>query len=127
MALESQDGTPQVSISPGEGLALVSSPHELSLDVVFVHGLGGSRSSTWSNATGEFWPAWLGEALPHARIWTYGYNSSVWKTASEDVLELHSARLLEECVRNQVGKQGARVNFVCHSLGGILVKSVGAP
>ncbi|KAL2039712.1 hypothetical protein N7G274_007571 [Stereocaulon virgatum] len=81
-----------LQIHPDLGLALVSSPSQVKLDVVFVHGLGGSRSSTWTNKNEEFWPAWLGDTVPNARIWTYGYNSSFWKTPSEDALELHNAQ-----------------------------------
>ncbi|KAF1952089.1 hypothetical protein CC80DRAFT_359896, partial [Byssothecium circinans] len=106
------------------GLALVHSPEEVRIEVVFVHGLNGSRSVTWRNSLGDFWPAWLGESIHGSRIWTYGYNSAVWRSPSEDVLELHTARLLEECVQKGVGRKSAKVVFVCHSLGGILVKSV---
>lgn len=109
------------------GLALVYSPARVKLEVVFIHGLNGSRSGTWTNSDGELWPAWLGDSVPGSRVWTYGYNSAVWNTPTEDAMELHTARLLEECARRQVGKEDALVVFVCHSLGGILTKSVGDP
>ncbi|KAF4455113.1 GPI inositol-deacylase [Fusarium albosuccineum] len=107
----------------GFGLALVHSPEEVCIDVVFVHGLNGSRSGTWRNSSGDFWPGWLGDSICGSRIWTYGYNSAVWRSPSDDALELHTARLLEECVSNDVGRERSKVIFVCHSLGGILVKS----
>ena len=106
------------------GLALLSSPTTVKIDVVFLHGLGGSRSTTWTNKDNVLWLTWVGDSVPGARIWTYGYNSSFWKAPSEDALELHCATLLEACATNHVGKEGSGVIFVCHSLGGILFKSV---
>ena len=47
----------------------MSSPSQVKLDVVFVHGLGGSRSLTWTSENEEFWPAWLDDTVPNARIW----------------------------------------------------------
>jgi hypothetical protein len=65
--------------------------------------------------------------VPTARIWTYGYNSAVWKNPSEDALELHCSRFLDLCTRKGVGVSVAKVVFVGHSLGGILIKSVCEP
>lgn len=110
--------------SPEHGLALLSSPLNHRLDVVFVHGLNGSRSKTWINAHNEFWPSWLGEMVPIARIWTYGYNSAVWNNPSQDALELYCARFLDLCSREGIGSNDAKVVFVGHSLGGILIKAV---
>jgi hypothetical protein len=106
------------------GLSRVSSPKTTKLDVVFLRGLGGHRSKTWTNSSGEFWPAWLANEVPDTRVWTYGYNSSFWNSPSEDALELHCAQLLDKCEQEEIGKQDAKVVFVCHSLGGILFKSV---
>lgn len=52
------------------------------------------------------------------------YNSAVWTSPSEDALGLHATRLLEEFVRKEVGRQNAKVVFIFHSFGGVLVKSV---
>lgn len=51
------------------------------IDIVFVHGLGGSRRDTWtysdSNTT-SFWPPWLYEKsdLKNVRISTFGYDAN---------------------------------------------------
>lgn len=56
---------------------------DFSSSLVFVHGLnsfGRNRHpyETWTHANGTFWPtAFLAEDLPYARIFVYGYNSSV--------------------------------------------------
>jgi hypothetical protein len=55
------------------------------INVVFVHGLGGSSEGTWTDATsGSFWPLWLPEVkgLENLRIMTFGYESGwnkIWK------------------------------------------------
>jgi hypothetical protein len=48
------------------------------VNIVFVHGLGGSASGTWTDDTSNsFWPLWLPEidGLANARIMTFGYKS----------------------------------------------------
>lgn len=55
-----------------------SKPH--SVDIIFVHGLGGSSRKTWAlnNVPGTFWPQdWLPDEpeINTARILTFGYNA----------------------------------------------------
>lgn len=55
-----------------------SKPH--SVDIIFVHGLGGSSRKTWTlkNAPDTFWPQeWLPDEpeINTARILTFGYNA----------------------------------------------------
>lgn len=109
------------------GLICVCSPTTIHIDVVFIHGRGGTRSTTWTNKDDVLWLTWVGDSVPGARVWTYGYNSSFWKYPREDALEIHCTELLEECVKKGVGKEGSPVVFVCHSLGGILFKKVRSP
>jgi hypothetical protein len=50
------------------------------VQIIFVHGLGGSKRGTWTHPqTRGFWPAWLKEhpGLDKVRIATFGYNSAV--------------------------------------------------
>ena len=48
------------------------------VQIVFVHGLNGSKRGTWTYSKDSFWPEWLHEdrGLEDVRIATFGYNSS---------------------------------------------------
>jgi hypothetical protein len=54
------------------------------VNIIFVHGLGGSPDGTWTAKSGAFWPPWLSEikVFENARILTFGYDSGwnkIWK------------------------------------------------
>ncbi|KAL9629959.1 MAG: hypothetical protein Q9204_004981, partial [Flavoplaca sp. TL-2023a] len=61
------------------GLHLAHHIQDAVCDIIFVHGLGGSATKTWSwkRDTAQFWPAWLSddEQLYKMRVFTFGYNS----------------------------------------------------
>lgn len=48
------------------------------VQIIFVHGLNGSKRGTWTHSNQQFWPNWLPEeeGLGGVRIATFGYNSS---------------------------------------------------
>ena len=47
------------------------------LELVFVHGLGGSAKDTWTHANSGFWPSWLHEdgKFHNVRISAFGYDA----------------------------------------------------
>ena len=47
-------------------------------DIIFVHGLGGDKLSTWqsSKSSETLWPAWLAEDSPHINVYSVGYDAS---------------------------------------------------
>jgi hypothetical protein len=89
------------------GLAKVADPEgDHSSDLVFIHGLCGHRSLTFTNKQGVFWPLWVtnAECLPTARVWTYGYNAKAFR-GSADGLMLHATKLLDALARRGVGRE----------------------
>lgn len=103
------------------------------MDIVAVHGLYGDALKTWT-FEGLKVP-WLGDkdmlpkALPHARILTWGYNANVHSfmgSTSSDTIWDHAQTLVAQLQadREIEGASERPIIFVCHSLGGIIVKRV---
>ncbi|KAL8720026.1 MAG: hypothetical protein Q9225_003042 [Loekoesia sp. 1 TL-2023] len=102
---------------------------ELSIDLVAVHGLNENLTDAWTDpATRILWLRdLLPEALDIARVLTFGYNAEAtafYGSGSADrilqhahtlVADLQADRALEGCSRRPIV-------FLCHGLGGILVK-----
>lgn len=68
-----------------EPTSSVDSTSNDTMNIVFVHGLGGTSCGTWANeGTNFFWPASLPKAkgLEGLRVMTFGYNATwqnLWK------------------------------------------------
>ncbi|KAK0123332.1 hypothetical protein ONS96_010326 [Cadophora gregata f. sp. sojae] len=99
------------------------------VDVVAVHGLNGHYLNTWTatNAAGQK-VVWLKDLLPKqlpdARIMSYGYNSALQFSKSVAGIGTFAEQLLED-LRSWRGTQAERdrpIIFICHSLGGLVVK-----
>ncbi|TGJ76415.1 hypothetical protein E0Z10_g10893 [Xylaria hypoxylon] len=74
-----------LSINP-LGLTMVYSFRDPVIDLVFVHGLGGTSVGTWSwnRDPVNFWPPWLGNDrdLSRSRIFTFGYDAGLTSGSS---------------------------------------------
>ena len=67
----------QVLFVPTSSSNSLTSP----VDIIFVHGLGGSAKGTWTHPeSNSFWPLWLPKVhgLENARISVFGYDCA-WK------------------------------------------------
>jgi hypothetical protein len=98
-------------------------------DVIFVHGLTGDPVTTWTSGgatepEGNYWPNWLATDLPHMNLYTLGYPASFFAQWAKKEMNLyerakHSLELLAG-----YGFGERPLIFVCHSLGGLLVKQL---
>lgn len=113
------------------GLTEVYSAPNPAVDIVFVHGLNGHAYNTWATHNPEvFWPTdLLPSALEeqHCRLLTYGYDAQVTAFsdgASKDKIHNHAEHLASRLVANRSLKRALErpIIFVCHSLGGLVVK-----
>ena len=101
------------------------------IDIVAVHGLGGHYEKTWSvcDESGRE-INWLREFLPrsvdNARIMSFGFKpilpidelAAFFNNFAEQLLDL----LLSK--RTTKEEESRPILFICHSLGGIIVKQV---
>jgi hypothetical protein len=117
--------------------------------IIAVHGLNGHAYGTWTcceDSRANIEPMWLRDFLPNqlpsARILVYGYNSAVMGPNSGvsgvrdfalDLLQRITDNRVEEKVRRSAYFGPATdclqdptrpIIFICHSLGGIVVKQV---
>jgi hypothetical protein len=106
---------------------------------VAVHGLNGDARSTWTDpASGKLWLRdFLPEKIPNARIMSFGYDSALAFGKSVANLEDFAIDLLDRLrgerrsqrqpntlVDNGMQSKQWPLLFICHSLGGIVVKKV---
>ena len=98
---------------------------ERELDLIFVHGLDGDGRSTWQadNNTDNFWPDWLAEDFPTIGVWSMDYqvSSSAWKGHTMPLYD-RARDVLDRLDLADIGHRP--IGFVCHSLGGLLVKQM---
>ncbi len=95
-----------------------------SIDVVAVHGLQGDAYRTWKHQGGTLWLRdLLPGDVPSARIMTFGYDSTVAFSNSVGRIEDKALDLLNRLGAQRDENMDRRpVIFICHSLGGIVVK-----
>ena len=95
-------------------------------NVVFVHGLGGHPFDTWRHSpdSDTFWPLWLAEDVPGLAVYSLGYISppTNWIGTAMPLLDeaAHTLRIL----LNSEDLTTGPIIFICHSLGGLIVKQV---
>jgi pimeloyl-ACP methyl ester carboxylesterase len=95
-------------------------------DVVFVHGLGGNPREYWmadTNRPETFWPAWIGEDVPNAGVWSLGYDAAkfAWQGTAMPLFD-RAKNALALLDADEIG--GRPIVFITHSMGGLLVKQM---
>jgi tetratricopeptide (TPR) repeat protein len=94
--------------------------------VVFVHGLGGHPYGSWQRARDpdSFWPLWLAQDVEGLTVLTLGYAAprSNWLGTAMP-LRNRAVEILEILLAAPELRDGP-VAFICHSLGGLLVKQI---
>lgn len=124
-------GSINKQISRYETTAVYTHP-DAKVDIVLVHGLNGDPEKTWSAKNGVFWPSdLLPTSLREARanILVYGYNADVYSkkhgsNPSDNFIYMHAQTLVTSLTHYRKDEQSSHnpIIWVCHSLGGILVK-----
>ncbi|KAK0722624.1 Alpha/Beta hydrolase protein, partial [Lasiosphaeria miniovina] len=95
------------------------------LSIVAVHGLGGDSHRTWTGDNGKLWLRdFLPARLDNSRIFTYGYDAVVAFSKSSAEVDDFARDLLQrvKAARSPAVDHGRPLFFICHSLGGIVVK-----
>lgn len=103
------------------------------IDIVALHGLNGHWEKTWqsdkptSKGGGAMWLRdFLPQQIPHARVMSFGYDSVLLFSKSTSDVGTFAEQLLESLLSRRMNVPETRpIIFICHSLGGIVVKKVG--
>lgn len=110
---------PELSL---QRVASIQRPHSTA-DVIFVHGLGGDGRDTWTAAHDAFWPLWIFDDLKTIEVWTLEYPASMFGSANGSlVISDQAKQVLDLLAAHSMGNRP--LAFVCHSLGGLLVKQL---
>jgi hypothetical protein len=108
------------------GFTPLCDPEDANVDIIAVTGLGGHALGSFRSADGL--SVWLRdfapEDIPRARFITYGYDTAVVASDSNQGIRELAHTLLDELTefRRSTQTQRRSLLFVCHSLGGVVLK-----
>jgi pimeloyl-ACP methyl ester carboxylesterase len=93
--------------------------------VIFIHGLGGHGYNTWRRTPADKpWPIWLAEQIKGVAVGTISYEASPsgWRGTSLSLEE--RAKTLFPLLKSTLANSKGPIVFVCHSLGGLVLKQL---
>ncbi len=104
------------------GLFSINNNPNSDFDIIFIHGLGGDKYTTWENENGESWQNWLAQDY-NASVWSIAYGANKTNWIEDDMSLDKTADFMLGTLKNKgIGKKPYM--FVVHSLGGLLVKKI---
>ncbi|KAH8600715.1 hypothetical protein B0O99DRAFT_287380 [Bisporella sp. PMI_857] len=107
------------------GISIIRDPGtQTNFDLLAIHGINGHPYHTWTHPNGAKWlEDYLPEDMPNARIMTFGYNSQIF-TSSKGFVTDFAEQLLQHLmsIRRSTDSTNRPIIFLCHSLGGLVVK-----
>jgi hypothetical protein len=91
------------------------------MSVVFVHGILSTGEKCWTSTNGTYWPTVLSQdpSLEGLGIYDFSYRADFF---NPNFTPLDAANFLKEELYSEKLLQSRRLIFVCHSLGGIVVR-----
>jgi pimeloyl-ACP methyl ester carboxylesterase len=100
--------------------------NELRASVVFVHGLGGHAYNTWRRGSDDqsFWPLWLAQDIEGIAVYALDYPAPASNWLGTAMPLQDRAVSVLECLLGEPSFRTNPVTFVCHSLGGLIVKQL---
>jgi len=105
-------------------LITLNDPNGAVADIIFVHGLGGDAESTWTaKNSGLSWPQMLVQDIPGVSIHSLAYDAALlnWLGGAMPLSD-RANEVLDELESCNIGKRP--IVFICHSLGGLVVKQL---
>jgi tetratricopeptide (TPR) repeat protein len=95
-------------------------------DVVFVPGLGGDPFKTWQHSSKreDSWPYWLAEEVPEVQVLCLAYPADWTHWFGGEAMSLfdRAKSVLNLMAAFELGRRP--IVFICHSLGGLVVKQL---
>ncbi len=104
------------------GLFQINNNPNSEMDIIFIHGLGGDKFTTWQNEKNESWQYWLAQDH-NVSVWSIAYGANKTNWIEDDMSLDETADFMLGTLKSQgIGKKPYM--FVVHSLGGLLVKKI---